>query len=170
MFDSYKLQEELPLYDNENIFEEFISPHYSHIVLDILSELKKVYSINFLGHHQTSMFEYLSFSYINGVLKINDGFLNLYLEFYTNFHEQNRHVLTSSPLMSCFELSKKSFEFYFNELKDILIKTKGEFPKWNDDRKNNELFYSYNNCIREIKLILSIIEDIPNHYKDIENI
>lgn len=170
MIDNYELKKDLPLYDNENLFQEFISPHFSYVVIDILKELKEKHDINFLGFHQTSMFEYLSFSYINGVLKINDSFLNLYFEFYTNFHEQNRHVLTSSPLMSYFELSKKSFEFYFNELKDILIETKGKFPKWNDHLKNNELSDSFYNCIREIKIILSIIENIPNHYKDIENI
>ena len=76
MIYNYKLKKELPVYDNENIFEEFISPHFSYVVIDILKELKEVHNINFLGFHQTSMFEYLSFSYINRVIKINDSFLN----------------------------------------------------------------------------------------------
>ena len=170
MIDNYKLKKDLPLYDNENLFQEFISPHFSYVVIDILKELKEKHDINFLGFHQTYIFEYLSFSYMNRVLKINDNFLNLFFDFYIHFHEQNRHVLTSSPLMSNFKLSKKSFEFHFKKLKDILLETEGRFPKFIHNNKNNELFHSYCNCIHEIKIILSIIENEPDHYKEIETI
>ena len=170
MIDNRKINKELPIYDNENIFEEFISPHFSYLVVDILNELKEVHNINFLGFHQTSMFEYLSFSYINGVLKIDDNFLSLFFDFYTHFQDSNRHVLTTSSLMSDFKLSKKCFELYFEKLKDILDQTGGKFPSLDDDWKKNQLFYSYNNCIREIKNILSHIENEPKKFKEIEQI
>ena len=133
MIDNRKINKELPIYDNENIFEEFISPHFSYLVVDILNELKEVHKVNFLGFHQTSMFEYLSFSYINGVLKIDDNFLSLFFDFYTHFQDNNRHVLTTSLLMSDFKLSKKCFELYFEKLKDILDQTGGKFPSSDDD-------------------------------------
>lgn len=170
MIDNYKLKKDLPLYDNDNIFEEFINPHFSYMVINILEKLKEEHDINFLGFNQTSMFEYLSFSYLNGELIINDDFLSLFFDFYIHFEDDNRHVLTTSPLISNFKLSKKSFNFYFKKLKDILNETKGNFPKWNDNRKNNELFYSYNNCIREIKNILSHIENVPGQFEEIEQI
>lgn len=165
-----ELQKRLPLYDNERLFYEFTNPNFSQLIIDILYDLKNKHSIKSLGSQEIPLFEYLSLCYTNNLIDLNDNLIELLFYFYKNFDEHVSHSITSLPIMSNFVLSQKSFQFHFQKLKDILKNySKGEYPTFSNDG-NNDNFFSFNNCIREIKNILSHIENIPGYYDKIENI